>query len=56
MNNLEIYFKAIELLLTFGRVTLVLFGLIIPYRQSIKLQNKNRLDEIEFQKKSGKKS
>ena len=55
MDKMEIIFKIAELILTFLGLVLVIFGWIIPYRQSIKTQNKSKLNEIEFQKYANKK-
>ena len=55
LDKMEIIFKIAELILTFLGLVLVIFGWIIPYRQSIKTQNKSKLNEIEFQKNMWKK-
>ena len=41
LDKMEIIFKIAELILTFLGLVLVIFGWIIPYRQSIKTQNKS---------------
>lgn len=55
MSNLEVIFKIAELCLTFIGLIFVVFGWIIPYRQSLKSQEKEKEYEIEFQKNAWKK-
>lgn len=55
LEKVEIAFHTVELILNFLGLVLIIFGWIVPYRQSVKTQNKTRLNEIEFQKNMWKK-
>lgn len=55
MDEVEIIFKIIELCLTVIGLIFVVFGWIIPYKQSLKSQEKEKEYEIAFQKNIWKK-